>query len=50
MKLGFVNPIIGLDVPSGNSPIDSEMVENTPIINLNLKEQYHLNYDQELNA
>ena len=31
VKLGFVNPIIGLDVPSGNSPIDSEIVKNTPI-------------------
>ena len=31
VKLGVIDPIIGLDVPSGNSPINSEMVENTPI-------------------
>ena len=37
VKPGFVNPIIGLDVASGNSPIDSEMEENTPIFRLNLK-------------
>ena len=38
VKLGFVDPIIGLDVPSGNSPIDPEMVENTPIFNSNSEE------------
>ena len=43
VKPRFVNPIIGLDVPTGNSPINSEMVENTPIFNSNLQEQYCLN-------
>ena len=38
IKLGLVDPIIGLDVSSGNSPIDPEMVENTPIFNLNPQE------------
>ena len=35
MELGVVDPIIGLDVPSDNSPINSEMVEVTPISNTN---------------
>ena len=48
VKLGFVNPIIGLDVPSGDSLIDSEMVENTPISNPYLQEQHRLDYNQEL--
>ena len=47
MKLGFVDPIIGLDVPSDNSPIDSEMIENTPISNPYLQEQHRLDYNQE---
>ena len=38
VKLGFVDPIIGLDVPSGNSPINSEMTEYTPIFNSNPQE------------
>ena len=33
MKLGVVDHIIGLDVPAGNSPINSETVEDTPISN-----------------
>ena len=33
VKLGFVNPIIRLYVSSGNSPIEPEMIENTPIFN-----------------
>ena len=48
VKLGFVEPMIGLDVPSSNSPIDSKMVENTPISNPYLQEQHRLNYNQEL--
>ena len=47
VKAGLVDPIIGLDVPSGNSPIESEMVENTPIFKPNLQEQTRLNYNQE---
>ena len=39
VKLGFVNRIIGLEIPSGNNPIDFEMVKNTPIFNSNLQEQ-----------
>ena len=35
VKLGVVDPIIGLDVPSGNRPINSEMVEVTLISNTN---------------
>ena len=31
VNLGSVDPIIGLDVLSGASPIDIEMVENPPI-------------------
>ena len=36
VKLGFIDPIIGLDVISGTSPIDSEMVKITPIFNRNI--------------
>ena len=50
MKLGIIDLIIVLDVPPGNSPINSEMLENTPIFNLSPKEQHCLDYDQELNA
>ena len=35
VKPGIVNPIIGLDVPSCNVPIKSEMMEMTPISNTN---------------
>ena len=49
MKLGSVDPIIELDVPSDNSPIDSEMVETTPILNLNPQEESRLNYNKKLN-
>ena len=50
VKVGFVDPIIGLDVPSGNSLIDSEIVENTTNFNSSPQEQYHFDYDHELNA
>ena len=51
VKLGFVNPIIELDVWSSNSPIDLEMVENTPIFNSNPQEQHQcLDYNQESNV
>ena len=50
MKLGFVDPLIRLDVPFSNSSVDYEMVENTPILNSNILEQYSLNYDHELNT
>ena len=49
LKLGSIDPMIGLDVPSGTSPINSEMVEITPIYKSNLQEQSCLSYDQELN-
>ena len=35
VKPGVVDPIIGLNVPSGNIPINPEMVENTCIFNSN---------------
>ena len=35
MKPGVIDPIIGLEVPSGNVPIKSEMVEITPIPSTN---------------
>ena len=47
MKAGSVDQITGLDVPSGNSPIDIEMVETTPIFNPIFKEQSCLSYDDE---
>ena len=50
MKLEFINLLIGLDMPSGNNPVDSEKVENTLIFNSNLQEQYGLNYDHESNT
>ena len=46
---GSVDPIIGLDVPSGASPIDTEMVENPPIFNPNLQEQVRPDYRHESN-
>ena len=48
MHLGSTNPIIGLDVPSGVSPIDIDMVENPPISNPDLKKQVQPDYNQEL--
>ena len=44
---GSVYPIVGLDVASGTSPMDTEMVENPPIFNPNLQEEVQLNYNQE---
>ena len=41
MKPGIVDPIIGLDVSSGNVPIKSEMVEMTPISNTIPQVQHH---------
>ena len=41
VKPGVVDPIIGLNVPSGNSPINSEMVEYTPISNTNPRVPHH---------
>ena len=38
VEQGIADPIIGLDVPSSNSLIDCEMVENTPIFNSNPKD------------
>ena len=37
-ELGVVNHFIGLDMPSGNSPTNSDMVESTPISNPYLRE------------
>ena len=47
-KLGVVDYFIGLDMPSGNSPINSDMVENTPIPNPYSQVQYHPDHNQGL--
>ena len=44
VKQIIVDPIIRLDVPSGNIPTNPEMVENTPIYNSNPQDQQHINY------
>ena len=44
-KLGVVDHIIGLDVLSDNSPIKSDMVDNTPISNPYPQVQYHSDYN-----
>ena len=41
VKPGVVDPIIGLNVPSGNVPIYSDMVEVTPISNTNPQVSHH---------
>ena len=41
VKLGIVDPIIGLDVPSGIVLIKSEMIEMTPISNTNPQVSHH---------
>ena len=41
VKPGIVDPIIGLDVPSGNVPIKSKMVEMTPIYSTNPQVSHH---------
>ena len=38
---GIIDPIIGLDVPSGNVPIKSKMVEITPIPSTNPQVSHH---------
>ena len=48
VEKGIVDPFIGLDLPSGNGPIDPEMVENTPIFNSNPQDQQCFNYNHEL--
>ena len=35
-------------MPSGNSPVDPEMVENTPIFNSNPQDQQYINYNHKL--
>ena len=45
-KLGVVDHFIGLDVPSGNIPINSNMVENTPISNPYPQAQHHPDNNQ----
>ena len=47
VKLGFVDPIFGLDVPSGNSLLNPEMVEDTPIFNSSPQDQKLLEYKYE---
>mmetsp|Transcript_35711 Transcript_35711/g.38696 ORF Transcript_35711/g.38696 Transcript_35711/m.38696 type:complete len:214 (+) Transcript_35711:177-818(+) len=41
VKPGIIDPIIGLDVPSGNVPIKSKMVEITPIPSTNPQVSHH---------
>ena len=41
VKPGVVDLIIGLNVPSGNVPINSDMVEVTPISNTNPQVSHH---------
>ena len=48
VKLGVVNPIIGLDMPSGNSPINSKMIEITPISNINPQVLHHSDHNKGL--
>ena len=48
VEQGITNPIIGLDVPSGNNPINPAMVENTPSFNSNPQDQQHIKYNHEL--
>ena len=48
MNPGSVDPILGLDVPSGASPTCTEMVEKSPIFDSNLQEQVLLDYGQAL--
>ena len=48
VKLGVVNPTIGLNVPSGNSPINSEMVDYTPISYVNLQVPHHSDHNEGL--
>ena len=43
---GVVNPIIGLNVPSGNVPINSDIVEVTPISNTNPQVSYHFDRNE----
>ena len=50
VKLGVVDPIIGLDVLSGNSPINSEMVEMTPISNTNPQVVHHSERNEGLSS
>ena len=45
VKQRITDPIIGLDVSSGNSPIDPAMVENTPIANSNPQDQQRIKYN-----
>ena len=47
MKPGSTNLIIELDVPSGASHIDTEIIENSPVFTPTLQEQAQLNYNQE---
>ena len=46
VKLGVVNPIIGLDVPSGNSTINSKMVEMAPISNTKPQVLHHFDRNE----
>ena len=47
-KLGVINHFTGLNVPSGNSSINSDMVENIPISNSYPQVQHHPDHNQGL--
>ena len=48
MNIGSVNPIVGLDVPSGVCRTCTEMLKKSPIFDPDLQEQLLSDYDVEL--
>ena len=46
VNLGSVNPIVGLNIPSGARPTCTEMIEKSPIFYPNFQEQVLSDYDQ----
>ena len=48
MKLGVVDPIIRLNVPSGNHPTNSEVVEYTSISKTNPQVPHHSDHNEGL--
>ena len=50
VKPGVVDPIIGLNVPSNNIPINSKMVETTLISNTNPQVSHHSDHSEGLSS
>ena len=50
VKPGAVDPMIRLDVSSGNIPINSKMVEDTPISNMNPQALHHSDCSEVLSS